>query len=59
MSPRATACVPWYKPQSSAPKVAVMMKPTSTARIRVRLTAVLNAFSVEPSKRLASRASCV
>ena len=40
MSPRSTACVPWYRPQSSAPKVALMMKATSIERIRVRRTAV-------------------
>ena len=38
MSPRKTACVPWYRPHSSAPKVALMMKATSNERIRVRRT---------------------
>ena len=45
-SPRSTACVPWYKPHSRAPKVAVMMKATSIARTRVRLRAVSKALSV-------------
>ena len=47
MSPCSTACVPWYRPHSSAPNVAMMMKATSTERARVRRTAVSKAFSVE------------
>ncbi len=57
MRPAATACVPWYRPQSSAPKVAVMMNPTSTERTRVRLIATSNAASVAASNRRASRVS--
>ena len=57
ISPRTTAWVPWYRPQSRAAKVAAMMKATSTARRRLRLTAVPKARSVESSKRPASRAS--
>jgi hypothetical protein len=34
MSPRITACVPWYRPHSSAADVAMMMKATSTERAR-------------------------
>ena len=56
MSPRTTACVPWYRPHSSAPKVAVMMKPTRNERTAVRFFAVSKAFSVDWSKRAASRA---
>ncbi len=59
MSPRITACVPWYSPHSSAPKVALIMKPTRKARTRVRLRAVSKASSVDWSKRAASRRSCV
>ncbi len=59
MSPRSTACVPWYRPHSSAAEVAMMMKATSTERALVRRTAVRNALSVEPSKRPASRSSAV
>ncbi len=58
MSPRTTACVPWYRPQSRAPKVALMMKATRNERIRVRRTAVPKARSVEAPKRSASRSSC-
>lgn len=58
MSPRSTACVPWYRPHSSAPKVAMMMKATSTDRTCVRRRAVSNARSVAPSKRAASRCCC-
>ena len=57
MSPRTTACVPWYRPQSSAPKVALMMKATRNERIRERVTAVPKARSVESVKRSASRSS--
>ena len=59
MSPRSTACVPWYKPHSSAPNVALMMNATSTERTRVRRTAVSNARSVAASKRADSRRCCV
>ncbi|MDT4823256.1 hypothetical protein FQZ97_564770 [compost metagenome] len=59
MSPRSTACVPSYRPQSRAAEVAMMMKATSTERARVRRTAVWKAFSVEPLKRSASRPSAV
>ena len=59
MRPAVTACVPWYKPHSSAAEVAMMIKATSTERARVRRTAVVNAFSVEVLKRVASRPSAV
>jgi hypothetical protein len=59
IAPCSTACVPWYRPHSSAPKVAVMMKATRNERMRVRFTAVAKAFSVDASKRAASRRSCV
>ena len=55
MSPWITACVPWYRPQSSAPKVALMMKATRNERIDVRRMAVPKARSVEAVKRAASR----
>ncbi len=57
--PATTACVPWYRPHSSAPNVALMMKATSMERTSVRLRAVSNAFSVDTAKRSASRGSCV
>ena len=59
MRPAITACVPWYKPHSSAADVAMMMKATKTERALVRRTAVLKALSVEASNRAASRASAV
>ncbi len=59
MSPRSTACVPWYSPHSRAAKVAMMTKPTSSERMRVRLIAVWNARSVDSEKRRASRGSWV
>ena len=51
MSPRITACVPWYRPQSRAPKVALMMKATMNERRVVRRIAVLKARSVDSPKR--------
>ena len=51
MSPCNTACVPWYRPQSKAPKVALMMKATSAERTTVRRRAVSKACSVETAKR--------
>ena len=59
MSPRITACVPWYRPHSSAADVAMMMKATSTERALLRRTAVLKALVVDASKRAVSRASAV
>ena len=59
MVPASTACVPWYRPHSSSPALAMMMKATSTARARVRRTPVRKAFSVAASKRAASRDSAV
>jgi hypothetical protein len=59
MLPCSTACVPWYRPHSSAPEVAVMMKATSTERALLRPTAVWKAAAVEALKRLASRSSAV
>ena len=56
--PASTACVPWYSPHSRVPKVAVIMKATSSARTRLRLRAVSKASSVLRSKRAVSRASC-
>ena len=59
MRPATTACVPWYKPQSNAAEVAMMMKPTSAERAPMRRMAVSKAFSVEVAKRSASRVSAV
>ena len=59
MSPRTTACVPWYRPHSSAADVAMMMNAISTERAAVRRTATLKALVVEMLKRTASRASAV
>ena len=59
MRPAITACVPWYRPHKSAAEVAMMMKPTSTERARVRRMAVWKALSVETLKRCASRDSAV
>ena len=59
MRPTITACVPWYKPHSSAAEVAMMMKATSTERAPVRRMAVWKALSVDALKRAASRASAV
>ena len=59
MRPAITACVPWYRPHNSAADVAMMMKPTSIERARVRRIATLNALEVDSSNRRASRASAV
>ena len=57
--PAITACVPWYRPHSSAADVAMMMNATSTERARARRTAVSNALLVEVVKRAASRSCAV
>ena len=57
--PASTACVPWYRPQSSSAAVLMMMKATMPARARVRRMAVWKALSVESPKRRASRSSAV